>query len=81
MKEWSLEERMARYVKGQATWPDLNRRERCDTCTMFKKLDKPSAKGDGKCDKTRALTRRDGAVFRGGQAIACSFYEQAPLRR
>lgn len=81
MKDWTLEERMARFVKGQATWPDLNRRERCDTCALFRRMEKPNAKGDGACAKTKALTRREGAPYFGGRAIACSFYEPAGWRR
>ena len=81
--ETDLEKRMRLVVVGQATWPELRTKRRCDKCCRFNRggiTGDRKKMGFGVCDLVKAHTRKRGKEFVGRGAIACRYFEQARNR-
>lgn len=74
----TLQERMAMTVAGQVTRsnPEATGNARCEACKYFSKIPTPTIKGDGRCRLVNAMTKREGVLFHGSNAYACSKFER-----
>ena len=70
-----LAERMSKTVKGQLTWADLDRKEKCLSCKHIGRHPKPKLNADYVCTLVKVHTGRVGEPFNAARAIACSKFE------
>lgn len=67
--------RMRLHTPGQITWPEPEKKALCISCRHY---DPESAKAPekGRCGLVRKHTKKAGAQFKGGDAIACPQFER-----
>ena len=81
LTEDTLAARMSLTVPGQATWVDMKKKAKCVDCAHYAdgKVTKGKFKGCGRCSLVRALTKKNGTLFNGKSALACSKFERPIL--
>lgn len=73
-----LEKRMALAIDGQVTWPELDKKQRCNRCRWFDRDELTAAqkaKGLGRCGEVRKHTGKAGRLFVGVRGHACRYWK------
>lgn len=74
----TLEERMSLTLIGQVTWAKPSIGQRCTACRHFSPYDgtvkRRKERGQGRCALVRVYMRRNGDLYIGKDAIACTMF-------